>query len=169
MVPASAPSYERTGFERSGLRVPSLPGWLRVGALAAIADLGVAAAYWGGLSGTAPVRMPQSVASWVLGPAAFAGGAGSATLGLVLYMAVVAAIVAAFQALCIRFVAPGRHLYLLGAGYGVAAYLVLFHVVVPYFTAATVSKRPWHWEATCAVAYAVLVGMPSAWLARSKR
>lgn len=169
MAPSNALSFENTGFESSGLRVPSLPGWLWAGALAAVADLGVAVAYWSGLYGTTPVRIPQSIASWMLGPAAFEGGTGSAVLGLVVYIAVVAAIMAAYQELRSRHVALERHPCLFGAGYGVAVYALLFHVAVPHFTAAVATPKPWHWEVTCVAAYAILVGIPSALLGRAKQ
>lgn len=78
-----------------------------------------------------PARVLQSVASGLLGPDAFDGGAATATLGLLLHftMACVMALIFIGAARNIAFV---RHnLLLAGLVYGAAIYFVMRWVVVP--------------------------------------
>ena len=65
-----------------GPRVP----WLLLAAVAgAVLDLAMAVLFWAG-EGVAPIRIPQSIAAWFLGAAAYRGGPGTALLGVVAYV-----------------------------------------------------------------------------------
>ncbi|MFT3761040.1 MAG: hypothetical protein QM761_00205 [Pseudoxanthomonas sp.] len=163
-------SFPSIAPRHHAVSAPRLPLWFWGGLLAAIADLSLAAGYWFVYDDVAPIRIPQSIASWLLGPAARAEGMASAVLGFVLYVGVLCALMAAYQALARRLPALHRHPLACGATYGVAAYLLIFHLFVPYFSAAvTTGPSPWHWTLTCMLAYVGLVGIPAALLARAAR
>lgn len=141
--------------------------WILLGALAVgTADLLFAIAWWAPL-GSAPIRIPQSIASWVIGrEAAFAGGAETAIAGALLHYALMAAIVALYHAAArTRPILRTRPLAA-GALYG-AAWFVLLHVIlVPMFSAAPPTQFLPAWNLACLLAHMVLVGIPSALMAR---
>jgi hypothetical protein len=117
-------------------RKPSAPlailwGGLTCGAL----DITAAFVVYGAF-GAKPVRLLQGIASGLLGPRAFAGGLGTAALGLFCHFFI------AFSATVVYFVAS-RGLRLLveyaipsGVLYGVAVYFFMNRIVVP-LSAAT--------------------------------
>ena len=94
-------------------------------------------AWW--RSGVAPVRIFQSIASGLFGPAAFTGGAKTAGLGIVLHfiIATTAAAVYYLASLKLRFLI--ERTIIAGVLYGVAVYLFMNFVVLPL---SAVAKRP---------------------------
>lgn len=79
----------------------------------------------------APIRVLQSVASGLLGRAAYQGGAGTALLGTLLHFAMTLAMAALFVAAA-RSIAPVRqHLIVAGLAYGALIYFAMRWVVVP--------------------------------------
>lgn len=135
------------------------------GTAAAMLDLAVAAAYWGA-RGVAPDRIFQSIAAWLLGPAAFTGGEGTVALGAVLYAGVLSAVMGAYRLLARRLPMLRRRPFGAGAVYGASMYGLTFLVFVPHFSAATPATHAWQWHAVCVAAYVLLVGIPAALLAR---
>ncbi len=107
-------------------------GALTVGVL----DLADAMIFFG-LRGVPPARVLQSIASGLLGRAAFGGGLATAALGTLLHFFIALVIVAVFFAASRRIPALLRRPVLSGIGYGVLAYLVMSLVVVPLSAAAT--------------------------------
>ena len=100
------------------------------GVVAGAMDLAMACTFWG-LRGVAPDAIAQSIAAGLLGERAFALGARSALLGLVLHFAIAIAFVAAYrQALAIR-PALVRHPWRNGLAYGALLFLVMNFVVLP--------------------------------------
>jgi hypothetical protein len=150
------------------LLLPSPPAWLLPGAAMALADLLVAALYWSAY-GLAPVQILQSIAAWVLGPSAFAGGMASAGMGLLLYLAVICTMVAAYLRASRWLPALLRWPLAFGGAYGAAMYLLLFEVLLPLFSATGSALGPWHWRLVCAGAFVLLIGVPSGYLARVTR
>lgn len=144
----------------------SLPLWswlLFGGVLVGTLDLAFATGFWFLREGVAPIRIPQSIASWVLGrEAAISGGVLTAALGMALYYYLTTAMVAGYHLL------SGRHSLLLrrpltmGTLYGVLMYALLFEVAVPLWSAAPPRPQPLEWTLACIAAYAVLIGIPSA-------
>ena len=61
-----------------------------------VIDIVNAMVYWNLRAGAEPVAILQSVAAGLLGKAAFAGGAGTAALGLFLHLAIMCAMAAAY-------------------------------------------------------------------------
>ncbi|HKR12593.1 MAG TPA: hypothetical protein VJT15_11075 [Pyrinomonadaceae bacterium] len=104
---------------------------LIAGVVAGILDLGAACISAWLRTGTSPVRVAQFIASGILGPAAFTGGAASAALGVACHFLIAMGAAAAFYV-------ASRWLRVLiewpvsmGLLYGVPVYLFTTLVVVP--------------------------------------
>ena len=81
--------------------------------------------------GVAPIKVLQSVASGLLGRAAYQGGAGTALLGTLLHFAMTFAMAALFVAAA-RSLAPVRqHMLVAGLAYGALIYFAMRWAVVP--------------------------------------
>ena len=140
-----------------------LYGTLVVGTL----DLADAFVFFG-LRGARPIRILQSIASGLLGRAAFSGGSGTAFLGAVLHFFIAFLIVATF------FVAS-RYISILrrapvwsGLMYGVVVYLVMNFVVLP-LSAAGRGSHAWPIVANGVIIHMLGVGLPSSLFARVGR
>lgn len=141
--------------------------WLMLAgqAMAAI-DLGIAARYW--IPRGLPVeRMLQGFAEWVMGTAAYHGGAATALLGAAVYGMALSAVLLAFHALAARIPALVRHPVPFGALYGIAAYLALFHLLAPLLTGRPGSFALLDWVVTCLFAFVTVIGIPGALLSRA--
>lgn len=148
-----------------GVAVRARP-WLLLAAVAAtVLDLGFAVVFWA-VEGVPATRVLQSVATWLLGRDAYAGGIATAALGGVLYLALMWALAALYGGLSRTFPRLLRQPVRFGLIYGAVMYGLVFHILVPLFTAAgPASQRP-DWILACIAAYMVLVGLPCAWAAR---
>jgi hypothetical protein len=114
-----------------------------------------------GLRGVDPVRILQSVASGLLGAAAFRGGLGTAALGLALHF-FIATSAALVYYLGSRMVPPmARRPFTFGPLYGIVVYVVMSFVVVPL---SAVPKRPFSFALAgiLVVVHMVCVGLPIA-------
>jgi hypothetical protein len=80
--------------------------------------------------GTLPTRILQSIASGVLGRAAFTQGARSALLGLFFHY-LIATTAATLYILASRRLPLSRHPFLWGGLYGLVVYIVMNYVVFP--------------------------------------
>jgi hypothetical protein len=134
------------------------------GVIAGALDLMFALSAWGYL-GVPPATIAKSIASGLLGPAAFAGGLGTVAIGVVLHFCMAITMAGAF-------IASYRHLavlrrYPLSAGvfYGVGLYLLMSLVVVP-LSRAPLTPPPLPMAAADLLAHVLLVGMPIALVAR---
>jgi hypothetical protein len=94
-------------------------------------DITDACLWWGITKGVPPERIFQSVASGLLGKAAFKGGAQTAALGLALHFAIMAVMVAIYVLASQRLRVLTRRPVLMGLGYGAATYVVMNYVVLP--------------------------------------
>jgi hypothetical protein len=83
------------------------------------------------IAGLAPTVILQAVASGLLGPAAFRGGAQTAALGLLLHFLMTLAMAAFFVAAARRLPLLTERPLIWGAGYGIALYGIMNHVVLP--------------------------------------
>lgn len=84
-----------------------------------------------GLRGAAPIRILQSIASGVLGRAAFQGGAGTAALGALLHYTNALLIVLVYHGASRWLPMLTRRAVLCGIAYGIGVYFVMTYVVVP--------------------------------------
>lgn len=116
--------------------------------------------------GVAPSRVLQSVASGLLGPAAYDGGAPVAALGLGLhfFIALVAAAVYVFASQYLSVLV--RRPVLMGAVYGFGIFVVMNWVVLPL---SRIGPRPfprWDTLVTGLIVHMFLIGVPIALAAR---
>ena len=131
-------------------------GWL---------DMGLAMVFWG-LRGVPPVRVLQSVASGLLGPAASAGGTATALLGLLLHLSIAGMMVLAYDLVALRLRWLVRRPTLAGPLYGVVLYMAMTWVVVP-LSAAPRATPAAAWIVASVLSHVLLVGLPCAWFVRA--
>ena len=106
------------------------------GGLAGVLDL-TWALVTASLQGRAPLRVLHSIASGVLGKAAYTGGVATAALGVVLHFAIACGACGVYYAASRRLPLLVRRPVVTGPIYGVGVYLVMSLVVVP------LSAAPW--------------------------
>ena len=94
-------------------------------------DMTDACLWWGITKGVPPERIFQSIASGLLGKAAFKGGAQTAALGLALHFAIMAVMVAVYVLASQRLRVLTRRPVVMGLAYGAATYIVMNYVVLP--------------------------------------
>jgi hypothetical protein len=138
-----------------------LYGTLAVGVLD-----GADAAVFFGLRGVSPVRVFQAIASGVLGRPAFAGGLGTAALGVTLHFFIAFAIVATYLAASRRIPILVRRPIACGILYGIGVYLMMNLVVVPLSAAAT-GLPSWPVILNGVLIHMFGVGLPSSLFARA--
>jgi hypothetical protein len=156
-----------TGFAGFGTHTQA-PLVSLVGVLGGCADLGFAAAYWLP-QGVAPIRIPQSIAAWVLGKeAAITGGSATALMGIALYCYLTTLMATLYVLMARRHPVLVRRPFLAGALYGAAMYLLLFRAIVPLWTGIPSSPEPLEWTLACVAAFVFFIGIPSALCARLK-
>ena len=101
------------------------------GIVAAILDLLDPIIFFG-LRGVAPIKIPQSIASGVLGRGAYSGGVRTALLGLALHL-FIALVWATVFVLVSRFLPfLTQHAVLSGLIYGAFIYVVMYYLVLPH-------------------------------------
>lgn len=100
-------------------------------AVAGTLDITDACLYWGITKGAAPERIFQSVASGLLGKAAFQGRAATAALGLFLHFGIMAVMAATYVVASVRLPILTRRPVVMGLSYGLATYGVMNYVVLP--------------------------------------
>ncbi len=140
-----------------------LVGTLAVGVLDAID-----AVVFFGLRGVSPLRCFQAIASGLLGRAAFQGGAPTALLGAALHFFIAFGIVSVYYVASGRLAVLTRWPILCGLVYGVFVYFFMNHVVLPLSAVARGTfVLPVFLNGV--IGHALLVGLPSAILARLGR
>ena len=108
-----------------------------------------------------PIRVPQTIASGVLGVKSYSGGAQTAVLGVVLHFVI------ALSAATVYYIASRRleilvhRAVLLGFLYGALVYLFMHLIVVP-LSAAPKGHMPWIYQACEFVWHWFGVGLPIA-------
>lgn len=120
--------------------------------------------FYGLRSGTSPIRIPQSVATGLLGPASYAGGARTALLGTVLHYAIMFVAAFVFFQIVARVPPLTRSLPLAAIVFGLGMFAVMNFIVLPLSAAATGTPT----AATIAnqlFAHIVMCGGPIAFLA----
>jgi uncharacterized membrane protein YagU involved in acid resistance len=144
--------------ESSPSRTGPLPAILVGGLIVGVLDLLYAIVVY---SPHRPIRIPQTIASGVLGRAAYSGGAESAALGVVLHfvIAVGAATVFYFASRFVPLLL--RHAVISGLIYGAGVYLFMHGVVLP-LSAAPHGHMPFIYAACEFVEHWFCVGLPIA-------
>lgn len=165
MTARAAETAERSG-EAAGRLSPAAT-ILAAGATAGSLDILAAFATWAP-KGVSPARILQGIASGLLGPASFRGGAPAAALGLGFQYLIATSAAAVFFAFGRRFPVLARRPVPGGAAYGVAVYLVMYGIVMPL---SRFRRGPFSWTAAAiaVVTHVVCVGIPIAMVTRRAR
>ncbi len=121
--------------------------------------------FYGMILGVPRLRIFQSVASGLLGRAAFEGGLKTFLLGVLLHFIVATCIAAVYYAASLKLPILIRRAVVCGLIYGLIAYLVMNYVVIPL---SAIGLRPFSLRVflPAFIAHAFLVGLPVALLAR---
>ena len=121
--------------------------------------------FYGLILGVKPIRIFQSVASGLLGRAAFDGGVSTFIFGLLLHFVVATCIAAVYYAATLKLPILIHHPVASGLIYGLIAYLVMNYVVIPL---SRIGLRPTTLRVflPAFIAHAFLVGLPVALVAR---
>lgn len=135
------------------------------GLLAGVGDI-VFAFVVNGLRGVGPVRVLQSVAGGVLGPAAREGGLAAAALGGALHFLIALCAAAAYWLASRRLGVLVRRAVVCGLLYGVAVYLFMDFVVVPLSAVYFKPSRAPSALLLNSAGHMLLVGLPIALAAR---
>lgn len=125
--------------------------------------------YWFTRAG--PVRVLQGIASGVLGPAAFGGGATTAVLGMFLHLVIAFAVAGVYYVASRRWQFLVQHPIPSGILYGVAVHSVMNAIVLP-LSRLPVGPRtpPLSFTLAMVVVHIIFVGLPIALtVARSQR
>lgn len=156
------PPYSRF---RSRARLSAPRAVLLGGLVVGILD-GLDAIVFFGLHGVKPMVILQSIASGLLGRAAFRGGLSTALLGVALHFLIATIIVLTYYIASTRLHILTRHAIVFGILYGIAAYVVMNRVVVP-LSAAGGGPVPLPVLVNGLLIHAFGVGLPSALFARA--
>jgi hypothetical protein len=110
-------------------RISPLTAILGGGLTAAALDITYAFVFFG-LRGVSAIRILQSIASGVMGKAAYQAGVAAAALGAVLHVAIALVMAAAYVAASRALPALNRRPWLWGPLYGIGCYLVMNYGVL---------------------------------------
>jgi hypothetical protein len=123
--------------------------------------------FFGLRSGVTPIRIFQSIAAGLLGPAARQGGLGAAVLGVCLHFFISFVVVATYYVVSRRARILTDRAVIFGLLYGVAVYFVMSRIVVPLSAAAGGGTPPLPVLVNGILIHALGVGLPSALFARA--
>jgi hypothetical protein len=117
--------------------------------------------YW--FTRASPVRVLQGIASGLLGPAAFTGGAATAVLGMFLHLAIAFAVAGVYYAASRRWRILVQHPIVSGVLYGVAVHWVMNQIVLP-LSRLPIGPRtpPLSFTLAMVVVHMLFVGLPIA-------
>jgi hypothetical protein len=135
------------------------------GLVVGILDGLFALVFYGLILGAKPMRIFQSVASGLLGKAAYEGGIQTFLLGILLHFVVASCIAAVYYVASLKLPVLIHHAVVCGLIYGMLAYLGMNYVVIPL---SAIGLRPTSLRLflPAFIGHAFLVGLPIALLAR---
>jgi uncharacterized membrane protein YagU involved in acid resistance len=137
------------------------------GLLVATLDISYAALFWWLKAHVPAQRILQSVATGLLGPASFEGGAATAALGLALHYSIAMAMAFAYYLVAQRWSLLTDWAVPCGAAYGLFLYCVMQYVVLP-LSAVKHNNGPQDalWVTLSIAVHALLIGVPIALFTR---
>lgn len=114
--------------------------------------------------GRGTIRMLQGLASGLLGERSFAGGPGTAALGLAIHFFIALVVTSLFYWASGRLTFLKEHPFLFGPLYGIGVYLVMYWIVIPLvFPKAHASLNR---DITAICIHMLLIGLPTALIVR---
>lgn len=138
---------------------------LVIGAIAAVTEMVPVFPIQGAL-GVSPRLVLQSIASGLLGRAAYSGGAATVVLGIALHLLISVLFALAYLIASERWVGLRRRPVLAGIAYGTIVFLVMRYIVVPLSAVAYTQSTDWGMFATSLAVHIVGFGIPIALLDR---
>ena len=121
--------------------------------------------------GVSPRLVLQSIASGVLGRAAYSGGAATVLLGIAFHLLISIVAALLYVIASDRWAGLRRHPWLAGIAYGTVVFAVMRYIVVPLSAVAYKQSTDWGMFATSLAVHIVGFGIPIAlldrWLARA--
>ncbi len=138
---------------------------LSAGLLAGVLDI-TAAFTFSALRGVGPVRVLKFIASGLMGPAAYQGGAAIAALGVALHFVIALGAAAVYWAASRKIAFLATHPVPSGLLYGVAVYFFMNLVVIPL---SAIPPRPFVPLPAMIVIHMLCVGLPIALVLRRGR
>jgi hypothetical protein len=160
IVPELAGGAAATALASQWLSAPFTSIALKGGLIAGSCDLIYAITAWS-TQGVPAKMIPLSIASGVLGKAAFAGGLGTIVFGVSLHFMIAVVMAAAFAAAAAAFPALVCRPIRTGACYGLLLYGIMNYLVVP-LSRAPISRPPIFMAMADLGAHLLLVGIPIA-------
>jgi hypothetical protein len=137
------------------------------GGIAATLDIAYALTFWFFYRGVAPVAVLHTIAGGLIGlPAAQAGGAATALLGLGLHYAIAMCMAAAFFITGRHFRFLTRQPIVAGVAYGIVLYAIMNFVVLPLSALPARAWKPTLPALTDLCSHMFFVGVPIALAAR---
>jgi uncharacterized membrane protein YagU involved in acid resistance len=116
--------------------------------------------------GVPPQRVFQAIASGLLGRSAFAGGAGTAWLGVFLHVLISWLAAAVFVAAAMRWPRAARMTMLSATVFGVGCYITMSYVVLPLSAVAFPPTRELKMMAMSLAVHVLAFGLPIAAVTR---
>lgn len=113
------------------------------GGVGGLLDILYAIILWGFILGGSPVGILQSIASGILGPAAYEGGAATAILGLALHFCIAFCMALTYVLLAKYLPVLTSRWLLMGFLYGFVLFAVMNFVVVPLSAIGWRPMKPW--------------------------
>jgi uncharacterized membrane protein YagU involved in acid resistance len=135
------------------------------GLVAGTFDIVYACTFWAIKRAVPAQRILQSVASGLLGKAAFEGGAPTAALGLALHYFIAISMGFTYYLVAQRWAFLRERAVAAGVAYGVLLYLIMNYIVVPLSRAGPSAKDP-VWIGLSVLVHAFLIGLPLALFSR---
>jgi len=122
-----------------------------------------------GARGISPLRTLQSIATGLLGSAAYRGGLATALLGLALHFSICFAGAAVYLAISRRVAWSSRHTIVAGLLFGIGFYAVMTFIVLPLSAFPHPRRYDVETVLSALLVHTLLVGQPIAWSARLAR
>lgn len=158
----------RAGAPRTRSRRRAAYAVLLGGVIAGTLDIAYAIAFWWLKAGVNPVRILQSVAAGLVGPAAArGGGAATGVLGGVLQLVIAVTMASVYYAVSTRWRALIERPWAWGALYGLALFGAMNYVVVPLSRARWSPPSLSLWVVCSVVVHVVAIGIPCALASRA--
>lgn len=142
----------------SGQTGGALAAILGGGAVAGAIDLTYAIVFYS-LRGAKPIRIPQTIASGLLGPKAYDGGFPTAILGVILHFVIAFGAAAVFYLLSRKLVFLTQNPIVWGPLFGAAIYFFMHLVVLPLAANPRIRTTTFSTPAICDfVVHVMLIG-----------
>ena len=144
--------------------LPRKPSWLHTivlgGLTVGVLDC-IAAMTNAGIRGVTPDRVWQYVASSLVGPASFDGGASTIGLGLAIHFGVALGVATGYYLLARLVPAVIGHPVVSGIVYGIAVYFAMAYVIVP-LTLVKQAAFNWYGLISGLIIHMLFIGLPVA-------